>query len=224
MVDIIREAEEDLEREKLQNLWNKWGRYVLAACAGIVLGTAGITGYDAWELSRSHKATAKILDVVNPQLGGVTSTEPLLEKAAELPADQAAIARFIAVGDLLRSDKKEEASETLRSIESDSGVQKVLRNLARVQLAALYVSDPDKTSEDVSALLEPILGNTNDSWFAQAKINMALALAHKDQNYVEASKNLEQLLEKQDAPLAIREQAIKLKDLYSIKAADQTRN
>lgn len=220
MVDIIREAEEDLQQEKLQLFWAKWGKAILGACVGIVLGTAAITGFGAWQTSVDEKATSKIMNIVRPDLGNTLDTSALVEIVDDLPSDQAAIARFIAIGDLMREDKLDEAASQLEAILDEGGADDLMRGLARVQLAALYVENADKTSEDIQKVLRPIFGSPKDPWYAQAKLNMALSYVHKDQDYGQAATTLKQALDRDDIPQPIRVQAQKLYDLYVIKASE----
>ena len=45
VTDIFQEVEEDVRRERYEQLWKQYGNYVMAAAALLVLGVAG---YEAW--------------------------------------------------------------------------------------------------------------------------------------------------------------------------------
>ena len=223
MSDIIDEAQEDLEREKWQKLWNDWGRSIIAGCVGIVLGTGAISGYKSYQTSVNEGATAKLIDIVQPELGNVLDTTKLLEVEDDLPARHRAIARMIAIGDLISSDELSRAEAELSELIEEDAVDHLLLDLARVQLAALYVENFDRSVADVEAVLKPIFSDNDNPWYAQAKLNLALAQANKEQSYSSASATLDRLFEKQnpDMPRAVLDQAAKLRQFYTIKAREE---
>lgn len=221
MVDIIREAEEELEKEKLQQFWEKWGKAIIGGCVGIVLGTAGITGFKSYSMSQNEASTAQIMDIVRPDLGSALDTTALLDIVDGLPDNQATIARFIAIGDLIRADNLSQASAQLESVIAKRSIDSLMSDLARVQLAALYIEDVDKQRAEIEQVLKPIFGSPNSPWYAQAKLNMALAYAHKEENYEQAAAVLKQALDKPETPQSIAQQAAKLRDLYLIKSQEK---
>ena len=52
---LIREVEEELRRERLTRLWERYGIYVIAAAAAIVLG---VGGYKFWQAQKLASAQA----------------------------------------------------------------------------------------------------------------------------------------------------------------------
>jgi hypothetical protein len=64
MTDIFREVDEDLRREQLKNVWNKYGIYFLALAALLVLGTAGWRGYEYFEAQKAASNGDKFLSAV----------------------------------------------------------------------------------------------------------------------------------------------------------------
>ena len=51
MADIFQEIEEDLKRERVEVLWEKYGNWVIGAAVAIVLATAGIKGWGSYQQS-----------------------------------------------------------------------------------------------------------------------------------------------------------------------------
>ena len=45
MSDIFREVDEDIRRDQIKKLWDRFGPYVLGLALLIVLGTAGYRGW-----------------------------------------------------------------------------------------------------------------------------------------------------------------------------------
>ena len=48
MADIFDEIDEELKRDRTQELWTKYGKYVIAAAATVVLGVGASQGFQAW--------------------------------------------------------------------------------------------------------------------------------------------------------------------------------
>src|SRR3979490_643349 len=53
MSDVFREVDEDLRREQLKKLWDRFGPYVLGAAVLIVVA---VSGYKLWEYWERHQA------------------------------------------------------------------------------------------------------------------------------------------------------------------------
>src|SRR5436189_1922768 len=54
MSDIFREVDEDLRREQLKKLWERFGVYVLGGAVLIVVLVAGYKFYEYWQDSRAQ--------------------------------------------------------------------------------------------------------------------------------------------------------------------------
>lgn len=57
MVDIFEEVDEELRRDKYQDLARQYGPLVLGVAAAIILGTAGYQGWHAWQTSTRERAS-----------------------------------------------------------------------------------------------------------------------------------------------------------------------
>ena len=56
MSDIFREVDEEVRREQLQKLWDRYQNLVIAALVLIILGVAGWRGYDYWQTKKAMQA------------------------------------------------------------------------------------------------------------------------------------------------------------------------
>src|SRR5262249_60535309 len=54
MTDIFREVDEDLRREQLKKLWDRYGSYVLGVAILIVIATAGYRFWQYWQDSQAQ--------------------------------------------------------------------------------------------------------------------------------------------------------------------------
>ena len=49
MADIFDEINEDLKRDQMQELWSRYGKYVIIAVSLVVIGVGTRQGYTAWQ-------------------------------------------------------------------------------------------------------------------------------------------------------------------------------
>ncbi|SDM43221.1 tetratricopeptide repeat protein [Maricaulis salignorans] len=57
MVDIFEEVDEELRRDKYQDLARQYGPLVLGVAAAIIVGTAGYQGWQAWQTSTREQSS-----------------------------------------------------------------------------------------------------------------------------------------------------------------------
>jgi hypothetical protein len=57
--DIFQEVDEEVRREQLKKLWDRYGHFAIAACVVVVLAVAGWRGYQWWEAKQAGIASAK---------------------------------------------------------------------------------------------------------------------------------------------------------------------
>lgn len=65
MVDIFEEVDEELRKDKFQDLARQYGPLVLGAAAAIILGTAGYQGWQAWQTSTRETSSDAYLVAIN---------------------------------------------------------------------------------------------------------------------------------------------------------------
>jgi len=120
--NIFQEIEEDLERQKLEELWKRYGSWVIVAAALVVLATGGITSWHTWRAQQQQKATAalaSILDSGGDNARQIAALESYAEKnrnatqgvfaqlhAADLAAQQGDDKKAIALYDAIAADTR----------------------------------------------------------------------------------------------------------------------
>lgn len=84
---LIRDAEEALQRERLQQFWKAWGSTLIGMAVMLVVGTGVGVAWREWRQSDNEKSTAVLLDVVSD------STTPMSDELArDMSGNHAAIA------------------------------------------------------------------------------------------------------------------------------------
>ena len=96
MADIFHEVDEEVRRERLQKLWERYGTYFIALAVLVVLGVGAWRGYQWWQDKQAAAAGAKFeAALVLSQQGKHSEAEAAFaEIAAKAPAGYAMLARF----------------------------------------------------------------------------------------------------------------------------------
>jgi hypothetical protein len=140
--DIFREVDEEVRREQLKKLWDRYGSYAMAAAVLIVAGIAAWRGYGWWEARRAAEA------------GAAFETASTLADAGKHSEAEAAFARIASDGtssyrhlarvreaaELAHTDAKA-AISVYDKIAADGAVGPVLQDLAGVRAAAILIND-----------------------------------------------------------------------------------
>ncbi|MBJ3776645.1 tetratricopeptide repeat protein [Acuticoccus mangrovi] len=145
MSDIFQEVEEDLRRERLRKLWDRFGIYIILVAVLIVAITAGYRGYEAWRTGRERAAGDAYLEVVKAvdETGTSSAVTSLIEYADDAPAGFQMLARFRAAAALSAQDDDAGAADILRGLAADSDVAPLYRDLASLRLAQILIDEGD---------------------------------------------------------------------------------
>lgn len=157
MSDIFHEVDEEVRRERLKQLWGKYGHFVIAACVLLVLAVGAWRGYQWWESKRAVEASAKFEAASQlAEQGKVAEAETAFaELAREGTAGYRNLARLREAGVLAERDPKA-AIAVYDAIARDSSTGQPLQDLAAVR-AGLILVDTAPLSE-LTQRLEPAAG------------------------------------------------------------------
>ena len=76
MADIFDEVNEDLKRDQMQQLWSRYGKYVILAVSIVVISVGGRQGYTAWQ-ARQAAAAATARSRADPSSSSRVGGPPL---------------------------------------------------------------------------------------------------------------------------------------------------
>ena len=66
---LFREVDEEVRREQVKKLWNRYGTLLVAVSLAVIVGVAGWKGWQYWQLSRSQAAAKVYFDQGPPAAG-----------------------------------------------------------------------------------------------------------------------------------------------------------
>lgn len=134
MSDIFNEVDEEVRREKIKQLWDRYSVLIIAAALVIILGVAGWRGYDWWETRRaaewgaSFEAAAALAEA-----GKHAEAAAAFQKiAAEGTSGYRLLARFRAAAELASTDPAA-AVKTYDELAADSSIGRSMQDLAAVR-------------------------------------------------------------------------------------------
>jgi hypothetical protein len=191
LADIFHEVDEEVRRERLQKLWERYGIYVFALAFLIVAGIAAWRGYEWWLNKQAAAAGAQFQAALTlSEQGKHAEAEQAFAKiAAEAPAGYRVLARFRAAGELALG-KPAEAVNAYDQIAADGSLSQTLRDLAALRAGLLLVDSA--SFADLKNRLDP-LTEPGRSFRASARELLALAAWHY--NDAAAAKHYLDLLE-----------------------------
>ncbi len=204
MADIFREVEEDIRRDRLQHLWDKYGIYLIGFVVAIIGLTSLIVGWGAYTQSQAEDASkAFATAVVEAARDGADAPAIFTALADRSPTGYAALARLRAAGALAAAGDVDQAIAAYDEVAADSGAEDILRDLARVKSGTLLVG---RTSYDDLAIRLVPLAENSEPWRNPAREALGMA-AYAEQKYAQAQSFFQAIVGDQTATPGVRDRA-----------------
>ncbi len=157
MADIFQEVDEEVRREQLKKLWQRYGNYIVAACIVVVLAVGAWRGYEWWQSKRAAESGAAFEQAVTLAASG--KHEEAEAAFAKLATDGTAgyrvLARLREAAQIAKIDPKA-AVKAYDEIAGDGSVDQVMRDFATLRAGYLLVDT--SSYNELKAMLEPLTG------------------------------------------------------------------
>lgn len=214
MSDIFREVDEDIRRDQLRKLWDRFGPYVLGAAVLIVVATAGYRGWEYWQdrqaqASGDRFAAAIQLAVANKHDDAITALQAIVKDGS---GGYPTLAQFRIAGEKAAKGDNAGAVADFDAIAAGNGDAE-LRNMARLRAALLLV---DTASYDDLNKRIGDLASTGNVWRHTAREILGLA-AWRTGDYKTAQKYYSDLDADTDAPDEVHQRARLMLSLIDAK-------
>jgi hypothetical protein len=157
VADIFQEVNEEVRREQLHKLWQRYGNYLFALCILVIVAVGAWRGYEWWQAKQAGQAGAAFeAAVLLAEAGKHPEAETAFAKvAADGTASYRVLARLREASELAHTDSKG-AVKDYDEIAADKGAGQVIQDLAAVRAGFLLV-DVAPFSE-IRQRLEPLTG------------------------------------------------------------------
>jgi hypothetical protein len=156
--DIFHEVDEEVRREQLKKLWDRYGNYVVAAAVLLVAAVAAWRGYMWWEAKKAAETGAAFEAAVTLAESGKRSEAEaaFADIVAHGTSGYRPLARMREAAELAQSDAKA-ALAAYDKIAADKAVGPVLQDLAGLRAGALLIDAG--SFDEARRKLEPLTGN-----------------------------------------------------------------
>ena len=202
---MAREIDEELRREQLLKLWDKYGTFILAAVLLLVVGVGGWKYYEGRLLQASQAASTQYLVALTEFNAKRTSDaqRTLEDLVPNAPPGYAALARLrLAANDATEGNTLDAVAGYDR-IARDESVDPILQDFARLQIAMLKFDTI--TFPELRNQLSP-LANDRSPWRYSARELLGMGAA-KAGFPDEARSHFQRLAADRQAPPGFAERA-----------------
>jgi len=174
--DIFSEVDEEVRREQLKKLWERYGIVIIGACVAVVVAVAGWRAYEWYEGKKAAQAGAAFEAAI--ALSNQDKTKEAGEAFAKVGADGTSSYRMLAklreAAELSKSDAKA-AVAIYDGLAGDSRLGQPMRDLAAVRAATVLLDSA--AYEEIRKRLEPL--TASDRTFRHsARATLALSAWH----------------------------------------------
>ncbi len=201
MSDIFQEVDEEVRRERLLKLWERYQNYVIALVVLILAGVGAWRGYEWWEAKKSAEFGTRFEEAVKlSEDGKHEEAEAAFGKiATEGTSSYRSLARLREAAELASRDPKA-ALPLYERLASDKSLGPVLQDLAALRAGALLI---DMGSFDIArARLEPLAAP--DRPLRHAAREMLALSAWRSGDAAAAKKWFDMILTDAQTPAATR--------------------
>jgi hypothetical protein len=157
VTDIFHEVDEEVRREQLKKIWQRYGNYIIAGCLIVIVGIAGWRGYEWMQSKHAAESGAAFEQAATlAETGKVQEAEAAFAKlGVDGTAGYRILSRLREAAELARSDPKA-AIKTYDEIAADRGAGQVIQDLATLRAGYLLVDGTPYA--DLRNKLEPLTG------------------------------------------------------------------
>jgi hypothetical protein len=210
VAELFDEVDEEVRREQLQKLWQKYSIHIIAALLLVIAAVGGWRGYQYLEEKKAAEAGDAFNKAVQlSEQGKHTEAEASFnDLVAKGPAGYRMLARFRAAAEVANKDPQA-AAKMFDNLAADSSIGPELQGLARIRAAGLLVDTA--TYADMVRRLEPeaAAGQT----FRHAAREMLALSAFRTNDSTAARKWLDEIELDAETPPSMRSRAEALQAL-----------
>ncbi|UCH72887.1 MAG: tetratricopeptide repeat protein [Rhodospirillales bacterium] len=181
MSDIIREVDEELRREDWEQVWKKYGKFVIGGAVALVLATAAVVGWREYDKSQRMAQGSRFAEAVARAENAAVPAEAadvMAATARDATTGYATLSGFREAK--LRADAGDrgQAIAIYDAIASDTSVEPLLRDLATLYSVRMQIVEGDPST--LGARLAPLTAEANPWRYSAMELTAILALTGGD--------------------------------------------
>lgn len=200
---LAREIDEELRREQLLKLWERYGTYAVIAAVLVIVAIGGYK-YNQYRRGLAAEATGAQFTTATQGPESAADADKILQDiAAKGPSGYATLARLRMAAALRAAGKNVDAASAYQAVADDGTADTLLRDYARLQATMLTLDTASWT--DMQNRLNDLASDSNP-WRYSARELLGLS-AYKAGKPNEAREQFERLIGDQGTPPGIAERA-----------------
>lgn len=205
MSDIFDEVGEDLRRDQLKRMWQRYGGLVIALAVLVVLATGAYKAYEYWAQSRAARAGDAYSELFAGAKAGDHAglAERLAALESSVPPSYGLLARFRAASEHAAMGETDNALAAFGDLAANKAAPQEMRDLAAVRAAMIAV---DREGEDAMKARLAAFNNDISPWRHAARELLALA-AVRAGDWQEAGTLAGKLIDDPASPPDVRSRA-----------------
>jgi hypothetical protein len=204
LADIFHEVDEEVRRERLQKLWERYSIYLIGIAVLIVAAIAAWRAYEWWATKQAAAAGAQFERALTLSEQGkhAEAEQAFVNIAVDAPAGYRVLARFRAAAELAQQ-KPADAVTVYDKIAADNSLGQTLQDLASLRAGMLLVDTAPlaEMEKRLTPLTEP-----GRSFRASARELLALSAWH-NHDAAAARKYIDMITADAETPPGVRARA-----------------
>ncbi|HEY2070028.1 MAG TPA: tetratricopeptide repeat protein [Rhizomicrobium sp.] len=202
MSDIFQEVEEEVRRERLEQIWKDYGDYIVAGICLLVIGAAGLQLWRTYDHNQRLKASDEYVAAEQLIEGGQTkaAADAFGRLADSAPGGYKILARLQHANALLYQGQREDALTIYKQIAQ--GDDPLLGAVARVRAA--WVEADYLPRSEVETTLGVLASDATNPWHGYAEEILAYS-DYRNNATGQALGEYQAMLKDPKTPQAIRE-------------------
>ena len=202
MADIFQEVDEEVRREQLKKLWERYGVYLVALAVLLVAGVAAYRGGEYYQAKQAAEVGARFDAAMELSEANGKSAEAqaaFAKIASDGTTGYRVLARLQEAAELGKTDSKA-AIATYDAIAADTSVAQPLRDVAAVRAAILLVDSAPLT--EMNRRLETLA--TPDGSFRHTARELLALAAYRANDTAALKRWLDALASDGETPQSLR--------------------
>jgi hypothetical protein len=216
VTDIFHEVDEEVRREQLKKLWERYGNYLIAGCIVIVLGVGAWRGYQWWQAKQAAQSGAAFEQAVTLAETGKhqEAADAFAKVASDGTSGYRVLARLRQAAELAPTDRNA-AVAAYDAIATDNRTGQIVQDLAAVRAAFLLVDSAPYS--EILQRLEPV--TAADRAFRHSAREILALSAWKAGDMAAARRWTEMIMTDPQTPPGPRTRAEMLSELIAAASA-----
>lgn len=207
MADIFDEIDEELKKDRAQLLWARYGKYVIGACAAVILAVGGHQGYGIYSANQIEKAA----DLYHSSLKADDVISSLNNNVDELTGGYKMLARFQIAAAEARAGDHAAAQASYIALSEDKNIDPLYQQFA--QLLSVMNAPADSSAQSLQDRLAPLIGAAG-TWQGLA-LEQSAGLDLQTGKVDAAKAKLEQIIKLTEIPQSLRQRAQRILDILN---------